>query len=137
VRLRRSTTTREVDPRVFSSLILIFQRSHQVSIELRPRWSFLITRVVLYSFRADCTENPVPLLVNTNHRENVSCGSYCCVRNIMLRTSHVTPSQYCWSMTSCARVEVCLLSRNIETDCVTLLFHCWYVYYLETADSVA
>jgi hypothetical protein len=33
--------------------------------------------------------------------------------------------------------EVCLPGRNLETDCVTPLFHCWYVYYLETADSVA
>jgi hypothetical protein len=49
----------------------------------------------------------------------------------------MTPSQYCWSVTSCACVEVCLLSRNLETDCVTPLFHCWYVYYLEMADSVA
>jgi hypothetical protein len=29
--------------RVLSSLILIFQRSHQVSIDLRPRWNFLTT----------------------------------------------------------------------------------------------
>jgi hypothetical protein len=34
-------------------------------------------------------------------------------------------------------VEVCLLSHNLETDWVTPLFHCWYVYYLEVADSVA
>jgi hypothetical protein len=34
-------------------------------------------------------------------------------------------------------VDVCLLGRNLETDCITLLFHCWYMYYLETADSVA
>jgi hypothetical protein len=31
----------------------------------------------------------------------------------------------------------CLPGRNLETDCVTPLFHCWYVYYLETDDSVA
>jgi hypothetical protein len=62
---------------------------------------------------------------------------YCCVRNITPRRSHVTPSQYCWSVTSCACVEVCLPSRNPETDYVTPLFHCWHVYYLETADSVA
>jgi hypothetical protein len=50
---------------------------------------------------------------------------------------HVTPSQYSWSVTSCACVEVCLPIRNLETDRVTSLFHCLYVYYLETADSVA
>jgi hypothetical protein len=49
----------------------------------------------------------------------------------------MTPRQYCCSVTSCACVEVCLPSRNLETDCVTPLFHCWYVYHLETADSVA
>jgi hypothetical protein len=31
---------------------------------------------------------------------------YCCVTNIAPWTSHVTPSQYCWSVTSCACVEV-------------------------------
>jgi hypothetical protein len=36
-------------PRVFSSFILIFQRSHQVSIELRPRCSFLTTKPSLQS----------------------------------------------------------------------------------------
>jgi hypothetical protein len=62
---------------------------------------------------------------------------YCCARNIIPWTSHVTPSQYCWSVTSCACMEMCLPSSNLETDRVTPLFHCWYVYYLETADSVA
>jgi hypothetical protein len=39
---------REVDPRVLS-LILIFQRSHQVYIKVRPRWSFLTTKPSLRS----------------------------------------------------------------------------------------
>jgi hypothetical protein len=34
-------------------------------------------------------------------------------------------------------VEVRLLIHNLQMDHVTPLFHCWYVYYLETADSVA
>jgi hypothetical protein len=58
---------------------------------------------------------------------------YCSARNIVLWTSHVTPSQYFWYVTSCACVEVCLPGPSLETDCVTPLFHCWYVYYLETA----
>jgi hypothetical protein len=49
----------------------------------------------------------------------------------------MTPSQYCWSVTSCACVELCLPTFNLETDRVTPLFRCWHVYYLETADSVA
>jgi hypothetical protein len=49
----------------------------------------------------------------------------------------VNPSQYSWSMASCACMEVCLPSRNLETDCVTPMFHCLYVYYLETTDSLA
>jgi hypothetical protein len=61
---------------------------------------------------------------------------YCCARNIAPWTSHVTPRQYCWSVTSCACVEVCLPSRNLETDHVTQLFQRWYVYSVETADSV-
>jgi hypothetical protein len=81
-----------------------------------------ITRVTLYSLRTD-------------HAQKTRF--YCCVRNITPRTIHVTPNQYCWCVTSCACVEVCLPSRNLETDRVTPLFHCWYVYYLETADSVA
>jgi hypothetical protein len=81
-----------------------------------------ITRVALYSLRTD-------------HAQKTRL--YCCVRNIAPWTSHVTPSQYCWSVTSCACVEVCLSSRNLERDCVIPLFHCRYVYYLETAGSVA
>jgi hypothetical protein len=45
--LRRSTTARKVTSWVLSSFILIFQRSHQVSIELRPCWSFLTTKPCL------------------------------------------------------------------------------------------
>jgi hypothetical protein len=41
---------------------------------------------------------------------------YSCFRNITPRTSHVTLSQHCWSVTSCACVEVCLRSHNLETD---------------------
>jgi hypothetical protein len=81
-----------------------------------------ITRVTLYSLRTD-------------HAQKT--GFYCCVRNITPRTSHLTPSQYCWSVTSCACVEVCLPSHNLEKDCVTSLFRCQYVHYLETANSVA
>jgi hypothetical protein len=36
-------------PRVLSSFSLMFQRSHQVSIELRPRWSFLTMKPSLRS----------------------------------------------------------------------------------------
>jgi hypothetical protein len=36
-------------PRVLSSVILTIQRSHQVSIELRPGWSFLTTKTSLRS----------------------------------------------------------------------------------------
>jgi hypothetical protein len=71
-----------------------------------------ITRVALYSL---CTD----------HAQKT--WFYCCVRNIAPRTSHVIPSQYRWSVMSCTCVEVCLPSHNLETDCVTLLFHCWYV----------
>jgi hypothetical protein len=81
-----------------------------------------LTRVVLYNL---CTD----------HAQKTQL--YCCVTNIAPWTSHVTPSQYCWSVTSCACVEVCLPRHNLETDCVTPLFHCRCVYYLETADSVA
>jgi hypothetical protein len=52
---------------------------------------------------------------------------YCCARNIVPWTSHMTPCQYCWSVTSCAYVEVCLPGHNLETDCVTPQFHCWYL----------
>jgi hypothetical protein len=48
-----------------------------------------ITRVALYSLRVDRTENPIPLLVSIDRRGNVSHGSYCCVRNITPKTSHV------------------------------------------------
>jgi hypothetical protein len=51
------------------------------------------TRVALYSLRADRTENPDPLLVSTNHTENISCGSNWFIRNITPRTSHVTPTE--------------------------------------------
>jgi hypothetical protein len=37
----------------------------------------------------------------------------------------------------CACVEMCLPNRNLETGCITLLFHCQCMYYLETADSAA
>jgi hypothetical protein len=60
-----------------------------------------ITRVALYSLRTD-------------HAQKTRF--YYCVRNITPRTSHVIPSQYCWSVTSCACVEVCLPSRNLQTD---------------------
>jgi hypothetical protein len=53
-----------------------------------------ITRVALYSLHADRTENPVPLLVSTDCTKNISCGSYCCVRNIPPQTSHVTPTEW-------------------------------------------
>jgi hypothetical protein len=52
-----------------------------------------ITRVALYSLRAHRTENPDPLVVSVDRTENISYGSYCCVRNITLRTSHVTPTE--------------------------------------------
>jgi hypothetical protein len=81
-----------------------------------------ITIVALYSLRTD-------------HAQKTRF--YFCVRNITPSTSHATPNQYCWSVTSCACVEVCLPSRNLEMDYVTPLFHCWYMYYLEMADSVA
>jgi hypothetical protein len=59
------------------------------------RWRYSTpTRVVLHSLRADRTENPVPLLVSTDRTENISRGSNCCVRNITLRTSHVTPTKW-------------------------------------------
>jgi hypothetical protein len=73
--------------------------------------------------------------LRTDHAQKTRL--YCCIRNIAQWTSHMTPSQYCWSVTSGACVEVCLLGRKLETNRVTPLFHCWYVYYLETADSVA
>jgi hypothetical protein len=81
-----------------------------------------IIRVALYSLRTDHAQK------TWFHR---------CVRNIAPRRSRVTPSQYCRSVTSCACVEMCLPSRNLETDCVTPLFHCWCVYYLKTTDFVA
>jgi hypothetical protein len=40
------------------------------------------------------TENLVVLLVSANHTENISRGSYCCVRDITPRTSHVTPTAW-------------------------------------------
>jgi hypothetical protein len=80
-----------------------------------------ITRVALYSLRNDRAQKT---------------RFYCCARNIVPWTSHLTPSQYCWSVTSSACMEVCLPSRNLEMDCVTPLFHCWYAYYLETADTM-
>jgi hypothetical protein len=46
-------------------------------------------------------------------------------------------SRDCWSVTSCACVEVCFPSCNLTTDRVTPLFYCRCVYYLERADSVA
>jgi hypothetical protein len=81
-----------------------------------------ITSVALYRLRTD-------------HAQKTRFCS--CATNIALWISHVTTSQYFWSVTSCACVEVCLPSRNLETDGVTPLFHYWYVYYLETVDSVA
>jgi hypothetical protein len=37
----------------------------------------------------------------------------------------------------CACAEVCLPSRCLEAGCITPLFHCRCVYYLETAVSVS
>jgi hypothetical protein len=48
-RMQRIIQTEVALPWVLSSLILIFQRSHQVSIELRSRWNFLTTKPSLRS----------------------------------------------------------------------------------------
>jgi hypothetical protein len=74
-----------------------------------------ITKVALYS-------------LHTDHAQNTRF--YCFTWIIETWTSHETPSQYWWSVMSCTCVEVCLPSRNLETDCIILLFHCWYVLLL-------
>jgi hypothetical protein len=60
-------------------------------------------------------------ILRTDHAQKTRF--YCCARNIAPWTSHVTPSQYSWSVTSCACVEVCLPGRNLKTDCVNQRFH--------------
>jgi hypothetical protein len=97
---------------------------NSVLLTWKRNWKLDITRVALYTYS-----------LLTDYLQKIRF--YCCVRNITPRTSHVTPSQYYWSVTSCACVEAYLRSSNLETDGVTPLFHCRYVYYLETADSVA
>jgi hypothetical protein len=45
------------------------------------------------AFARPRTENTVLLLVSADRTESISRGSYCCVRNITSKTSHVTPTE--------------------------------------------
>jgi hypothetical protein len=97
----------------FSSVLLVWIRSH-VPV-LLPRLNYNchcihvssgteLSRILpesryIASTRPH-TETPVVLLVGTDRTENISHGSYCCVRNITPRTSHVTPSEFIGALTA-------------------------------------
>jgi hypothetical protein len=51
-------------------------------------WNWTVTNIIRVTLRSLCTA----------HTQKTKF--YCCVRNTIQRTSHVIPSQYCWSVTS-------------------------------------
>jgi hypothetical protein len=71
-------------------------------------------------------------VARTTHKTEL----YFCLVQTTQKTSHVI-AKYCWSVTSLRLAEVCLPSRCLGEGCIIPLFHCWCVYYLETAVSVA
>jgi hypothetical protein len=67
------------------------------------------------------TEKTFLLLRSADHTEN---------------TSLVIAKHY-WDVTLLRLLGIWLPSRCLEAGCITPLFHCWCLYYLESAVSVA